>query len=180
MEKVRKEIADADARGELSELATWKETQGLTYFQYVVKEALRMHPVAGFPFPRQANQPTLLAGQVFPIGTDVGVNPWVLNFNKLIVGDDAKAWKPERWADKEAAKNMDRVSLTWGSGARTCLRKGVALLEGEKLAVELIRKYDFELGPELKAKVESGGKPEIVTRAFTRMTNFKVNVTRRA
>ena len=36
MRRLREEIDDADQRGELSELVTWKEAQGLKYYQMVM------------------------------------------------------------------------------------------------------------------------------------------------
>lgn len=178
MTKLRNEIAEADEREELSDVITWKESQKLQYFQYVVKEALRMHPAPGFPFPRRAEKNTLLSGTVFPKGTEVGVSPWLLNYDKFIVGEDAEVWRPERWAEEEQAKRMERTNLVWGMGSRNCMGKGIALVEGQKLIPEPIRIYDFELGDELRERVEKGGRWETSTRAFAKMVNFKVKVKR--
>lgn len=177
--KLRKEIDDADQRGELSELVTWKESQKLQYYQYVVKEALRMHPVPANPLPRRATRDTLLAGQVFPRGTEVGISPWLLNFDTSIVGADAETWRPERWADEEASKRFERHSLVWGMGARNCLGKGIALLEGEKLIPQLIRRYDLVLDDGLRERVEAGGSWATNARVFAKMSDFKVKVRRR-
>ena len=138
-----------------------------------------MHPVAANTLVRRATQPTLLAGEVFPAGTEVGMSPWLLNFDKSIVGRDAEEWRPERWADEEQAKRMERVSLNWGMGSRSCLGKGLAMLEGEKLVPELIRRYDFDLDNTLKKKVEEGGTWETKARTFVKMVGFKVKVSRR-
>lgn len=177
--KLRKEIDDADQRGELSELVTWKECQKLQYYQYVIREALRMQPVLANPLPRRSTKDTLLAGQIFPCGTEVGISPWLLNFDESVVGKDAETWRPERWADEEAASRFEKHSLVWGMGSRSCLGKGIAMLEAEKLIPELVRRYEFELGDELRRRVDAGGRWETMARVFIKTPDFKVKVRRR-
>jgi cytochrome P450 len=44
---------------------------------------------------------------------EVGVNPWVVHFNKELFGDDAEDFRPERWLeDPGRAAEMGRYLLT--------------------------------------------------------------------
>ena len=128
---------------------------------------------------RRATKPTLLVGDVFPAGTEVGMPPWLLNFDKNIIGEDAEEWRLERWADDEQAKRMERVSLNWGMGSRNCLGKGIALLEGEKFVPELIRRYNCELEDGLRKKAEERDRWDTKARTFVKMVGLKVKVKRR-
>ena len=59
-----------------------------------------------------------ISGIHLPEGTVVGINAWVLHQNKEIFGNDANAFRPERWIEtdpkqlKEMRKNLFTVSTT--------------------------------------------------------------------
>lgn len=40
-------------------------------------------------------------GQFFPDGTVIGMNPWIINRNQSIFGENADVWRPERWLDDD-------------------------------------------------------------------------------
>jgi cytochrome P450 len=52
MTKLRLELAEAKEKGELSDLVRYQEAVKLPYLQAVIKEGMRLHPVASFPIPR--------------------------------------------------------------------------------------------------------------------------------
>jgi cytochrome P450 len=80
----------------------------------VIKEALRIHTAPGFPLGRVVpKQGATIAGEYFASGMEVGVNPWVVHFNKELFGDDAEDFRPERWLeDPGRAAEMGRYLLT--------------------------------------------------------------------
>jgi cytochrome P450 len=54
-----------------------------------------------------------VAGHFFPEATVIGINPWVINRHKPTFGEDADAWRPERWlCDRESRRKMDQTNLT--------------------------------------------------------------------
>lgn len=76
--KLREEIDDFTARGQLSAHPTFKETQRMPYLDAVVKEALRLHSAVGLPLWRVVPDGGVeIAGQYLPAGTNVGINAWV-------------------------------------------------------------------------------------------------------
>ncbi|GAD97031.1 putative P450 monooxygenase [Paecilomyces variotii No. 5] len=148
MKKVVEEIDEADSKGELSPFVTFAEGNRLKYFQACMKEALRMHPAVGLLLERVVPEGGANFGNVYlPAGTVVGMNPWVLGYDKKVYGEDVDVYRPERWleADRETYKLMDRNYFAFGSGARTCLGKNVSLMEMSKLVPQLVRDYTFEL-----------------------------------
>ena len=59
---------------------------------------MRLHPVTGFILERHVPPGgTTLCSTYLPAGTVVGVNAWAIHRDKSIYGDDANAFRPERW-----------------------------------------------------------------------------------
>lgn len=67
--KLRQEIDQGQATGQVSDPVTFKETQSMPYLQAVIKEALRMHPAVGTILARTVPEGGAhLAGRYFPAG----------------------------------------------------------------------------------------------------------------
>jgi cytochrome P450 len=76
MKKLRLELAKAKEKGELSDLAKYQEAAKLPYLQAVIKEGMRLHPVASFPMPRVVPKGgATLVGRHFREGDVVGIIP---------------------------------------------------------------------------------------------------------
>ncbi|KAK3616236.1 hypothetical protein LTR22_027138 [Elasticomyces elasticus] len=146
--KLRREIADGSASGKLSSPVTFKQAQELPYLQAVIQETLRVHPSVGLPFERVVTAGGMhLCGNLFPEGSIVGVNAWVVHYDTEVYGPDAAEFKPERWfdSDQEKPARMRRNWLPFGLSSRTCIGKNISMLEMTKLVPELVRHFDFEL-----------------------------------
>lgn len=44
-----------------------------------------------------------------PAGTAVGMNAWVLHYDKAVFGDDAYSFRPERWEDDGSEETSQRL-----------------------------------------------------------------------
>lgn len=97
---------------------------------------------------------TLPDGSFVPPGCGVGINPYVVNRNKQIWGDDADTYRPERWLqhdeeDEEAYRERMRLwnatDLTFGGGSRICIGRNFATLEIYKIVPTLIKNYEIEI-----------------------------------
>lgn len=108
------EIDRADAAGHLSHPVTFAEAMNLPYLQAAIKEALRMHPGVGLLLERVVPPEGAEFESVYlPGGTVVGMNPWVVARDRGVYGEDADAFRPERWldADENRLKAMERANL---------------------------------------------------------------------
>lgn len=79
-----------------------------------MKESMRMHPAVGLLLERIVPKGgASVAGTWLPEGTIVGVNPWVVAYDKSVYGSDANVYRPERWleADTQRLKLMERNFL---------------------------------------------------------------------
>ncbi|EMC97728.1 hypothetical protein BAUCODRAFT_33451 [Baudoinia panamericana UAMH 10762] len=149
MTELQVELKDARHAGKLSApLGTWTECQALPYLGAVIKEAIRLNPALALPLERVVPAAGLQIGDVHLLpGTIVGINPWVLQRDKRIFGDDAADWQPRRWLhpNTEKVKYMDQHILSFGAGKRTCLGRHIAMLELTKLVPALVMRYDMRL-----------------------------------
>ncbi|KAI5360222.1 putative cytochrome P450 [Septoria linicola] len=84
-------------------------------------------------------------GLCFPPGIRVGCNPVSLQRNPDIFGEDANEYRPERWFNSEATRDMERFNLTWGGGARTCPGRNLAQLILYKVVPVLFKEFDVQI-----------------------------------
>ncbi|PVH85443.1 cytochrome P450 [Cadophora sp. DSE1049] len=147
MQTLRKEIDDMEKAGTISNPVTFAQTQQMPYLHAVIKEALRVHPATGLPLGRVVPKGgKVIAGQMFPEGSVVGINSWVAHANTNVFGPDAAVFRPERWLEsKEKSTMLDKYFFSFGMGSRTCIGKNISLLEMAKLIPQLVRNFDIEL-----------------------------------
>ncbi|KAF4508881.1 hypothetical protein G6O67_005210 [Ophiocordyceps sinensis] len=123
------------------------EARGMPYLQAVIKEGLRMFPpVAGLMAKEVPAGGDSYKGMFFPQGTRIGYCAWGVARWPDIWGDDAHEFRPERWieASPEKLREMDgTVELVFGYGRWQCLGRNVALMELNKVLVELVRRFDL-------------------------------------
>ncbi|EGC43398.1 cytochrome P450 oxidoreductase [Histoplasma capsulatum var. duboisii H88] len=158
--KLQREVDSAVEEGRLSKPATYKETTTLTYLGAVINEAMRIHPPTGFILERVVPEGGLtLGGTYLPKGTVVGVNSWVINYNKQVFGMDVGVFRPERWleGDPEELADRNRNMFAFGAGPRVCIGKHISLLEMRKLVTEFVRHFNFELeDPKAELNIQAG------------------------
>ncbi|KFY65399.1 hypothetical protein V496_02591 [Pseudogymnoascus sp. VKM F-4515 (FW-2607)] len=113
-QKLRVEIDEKAAAGELDDPITFKQAQSMPYLQAVLKEALRVHPATGLPLGRVVPiGGAIIAGRVFPAGSIVGVNSWVAHANQAVWGPDSAVFRPERWlVSKDKYNVLDKYFFT--------------------------------------------------------------------
>ncbi|KAK0664421.1 Cytochrome P450 monooxygenase gsfF [Lasiodiplodia hormozganensis] len=161
LQKLRAELEQAAAAGEISDPITYAQAQRCAYLQAVLKESLRAHPAVAQPMMRRVPAGPgveIVPGTWLPAGTEVGVNPWVAHRNEEVFGADAAAFRPERWleADEKAKARMESYFLAFGHGSRTCIGKHISLLEISKVIPQLVRHFDFEfVNPEQEWHTET-------------------------
>lgn len=159
-QKLVQEIDEAVHRGIISDkpdgVIKDSEARKLLYLQAVIKEGLRWLPPTGGLLAKQVpKEGDTIAGHFVPGGTIVGISQYALHHSRDLFGPDPLAFRPERWlhtsqggdeADWDKIKKMERNNdLIFGHGKYQCLGKSIAFLELNKVFVELIRRFQFEL-----------------------------------
>ncbi|KAF7290074.1 PseudoU-synth-2 domain-containing protein [Mycena chlorophos] len=164
--EIRRAEAGIAARPGSEYAFTTGDIDAMPYFNAVVKEVLRMHPVSFVNFRQSAEDDvlplsrplTLASGEVvtelpIPKGMKVILSIAAYNRNKDVFGEDAHVFNPERWLDGSMRKPEAPVGtyanlLTFAGGLRTCIGWRFALLELQAFLIELVGTFEFGLTPE--------------------------------
>ncbi|XP_052182809.1 trimethyltridecatetraene synthase-like [Diospyros lotus] len=97
-----------------------KDIPKLPYIEAIVKETMRMHPVAPMLVPRFSREDCQVAGYDIPKGTRVLVNVWTIGRDPSL-WDEPEEFRPERFIGKAIdVKGQDYELLPFGSGRRMC------------------------------------------------------------
>ncbi|SPO01775.1 related to pisatin demethylase (cytochrome P450) [Cephalotrichum gorgonifer] len=160
--KLQEEIDYAIRDGRVSSPVTDPEARQLPYLQAVIKEALRLKaPAAGPLFKVVPPGGDIIDGKFIPGGTQIGTSPFSIYHSKTTFGDDAALFVPERWLEANAARFAEMagvVDLVFSTGKYKCLGMPVALMELNKIFVELLRRFDFSMArPEKPFQIANAG-----------------------
>ena len=140
-EMIRAELKDMEGSGAESRV-----------LNAVVKESMRYNAPFPTAFPRDVTPgaENSIPGikKPLPIGTLVGVNPWVISHDSAVWGHDARQWNPQRWLDvppsDAAEKALDEKLLVFGKGSRGCIGKEIAFLIVTQAVTGLLRTWKIE------------------------------------
>jgi cytochrome P450 len=138
---LQREIDSAIASNSISSPISDAEAKTLPYLQATIREALRIMPPASGAFFKQVPKGgDTIAGYFVPEGTQIGSSPLGIHRSRRIFGQDADLFRPERWIEAEGEQyaEMERtVDLVFHYGRFQCLGKGIALMEFNKVVVEV-------------------------------------------
>jgi len=109
--------------------------------QAVIHEGLRIHPpFSGLLSKEVPAGGDILDGRYVPAGTCIGHSVFSMMRNKAVFGEDVDVFRPERWLDASPqgrARMHHTAGLGFGSGRWTCAGKTVALIQLNKIFVEV-------------------------------------------
>ncbi|KAL3091247.1 hypothetical protein niasHS_004398 [Heterodera schachtii] len=126
----------------ISENPTYEELNRLKYTEAVIKETLRLMPIAAAGETRLCSQTTKLGEFLVEKGTGVAVDVYSFHRNKELWGEDADEFRPERWLDNDFPPASAHF-YAFGGGPRICIGMRFALLEEKMALVRLLRRYSL-------------------------------------
>lgn len=128
-----------------------KEIQTLPYIEAIVKETMRLHPVAPMLVPRQTREDVTFNGYDIPAGTRVFVNVWTIGHDPA-VWDNPDEFRPERFLEKSIdVKGHDFELLPFGSGRRMCPGYNLGLKVIQVSLANLLHGFNWRLPDGMKA-----------------------------
>ncbi|KAE9376647.1 cytochrome P450 [Stipitochalara longipes BDJ] len=135
------------SRASISSPITDAEARNLPYLQAIIKEGLRIWPpIVGLQAKLVPPGGDVINGHFVPARTKIGTAIFGIMRNKKVFGEDADVFRPERWLDAPPEKIKQReqtVDLVFGAGRFKCLGNSVALIELNKIFIELFKRFDF-------------------------------------
>jgi len=141
--KVLQEIADVSGTGSL----TYDQLRDLKYLEAVLNEALRLYPSVPIDAKIVASSDTLPDGTFISKGTLICYAAYAMGRSEEIWGKDARAFRPERWLEMEAAVSPYDFPV-FHAGPRECLGKRLAMVEMKTVMATVLRHIRLELAME--------------------------------
>ncbi|TPX51501.1 hypothetical protein SeMB42_g01091 [Synchytrium endobioticum] len=123
-------------------LPTYENLFQFKYLDWVIKEIMRLDPVAIGVQSRSPLADTTLCGYPVTPKHNVTVNTIALHLSPDYWADP-ELFIPERWADGFVP--IPGSYLPFGDGAANCLGQRLANIEARVVAIMLLQKYNFEL-----------------------------------
>ncbi|CAI2327053.1 unnamed protein product [Caenorhabditis sp. 36 PRJEB53466] len=126
---------------------TFDQLAKLKYMEMVLKEVLRMYPLASISNSRKCIRDTNVCGMEIEAGTHVQVDTWSIHYDPKIWGDDVAEFKPERWETTSDEHLEHKGSyIPFGLGPRQCIGMRLALMEQKVLLAHILKRYTLEPG----------------------------------
>lgn len=142
MKKVQQELEEVVG---LNRMVEESDLDSLNYLDMVVKEALRLHPVAPLLIPHASTEDCTVDGFYIPKNSRVIINVWT-------IGRDPNAWSdpekfiPERFVGSNIdLRGHDFQLLPFGSGRRGCPGMQLGLTVVRLLVAQLVHCCNWEL-----------------------------------
>ncbi|KAJ9475725.1 Cytochrome P450-DIT2 [Pseudozyma hubeiensis] len=137
LRKECKELMDQDDRPPYSAI------KGLAYLDAVINESMRVTP----PVPRTvriSSKASYIDGIYVPKNTLLPISNRAINMDPNVWGDDADAFKPERWFDLPDKYDRTFSMITFIAGAHACIGRTMSYLEMKAVICILVSNFKFE------------------------------------
>ncbi|XP_051115157.1 cytochrome P450 71AU50-like [Andrographis paniculata] len=142
MAKLQRELEDVVG---LDRMVEESDLENLEYLELVVKESLRLHPVAPLLIPHYAMEDCTVRGYEIPKGSRVIVNAYA-------IGRDPNAWAdpdeffPERFVGSDVdVRGQHFQLLPFGAGRRGCPGMQLGLTQVRLIVSQLVHCFDWRL-----------------------------------
>ena len=149
VEKIREEVESVVGEGPILP----EHMERFVYLDSVIKEAMRLRPIAVHLAARRLSEPAEIGGYELPARTIVANAVWLLHRRPELY-NDAEAFRPQRFL---GLKPNPFVWTPFGGGVRRCIGMAFALYEMKIVLATVLRRRRLKL---------AGAKPEPVRRGF--------------
>lgn len=118
----------------------------LEYLYMVIKEGLRLHPVAPLLGPHEAMEDIVIDGYYIPKQSRIIVNSWALGRNPDVWSNNVEEFFPERFEGTNIdLRGQNFQLLPFSSGRRGCPGMPLGLLNVQVVVAALVHCFEWEL-----------------------------------
>jgi cytochrome P450 len=125
------------------EYMTQQHLSKLVYLDYVIKESMRLNPVAAIGPMRKVSKDIKYKDMIIPKGSEINLTQYAL----FRIGiQDPESFNPDRWNPDSPDLEQLKVSfLPFALGRRNCIGQNLATFEMKLILATLYRSFRFEL-----------------------------------
>lgn len=145
---------------------TAEDVQLLPYCNAVIKEALRLYPVAWIT-RRTALEEVEIGDYKVAQGTHIWLSPWIVHHDTRWY-NDPDSFIPERWLKDKSDLPAREAYIPFGGGPHICIGNGLAMMEAVLLLAALLQRYHVEVPSAHPVEMELAGtlRPKYGMQAF--------------
>nr|GMC66375.1 cytochrome P450 CYP736A12-like [Ipomoea batatas] len=141
MKKVQEEL---ESKVDLDRMVEESDLEGLKYLEMVMKESLRLHPVAPLLIPHEAREDCMVDGFYIPRKSRILVNVWAIGHDSNVWADPEK-FIPERFEGSNIDyRGRDFELIPFGSGRRSCPGLHLGITLARLVVAQLVHCFDWE------------------------------------
>nr|ANY58147.1 putative CYP719 [synthetic construct] len=150
-QKIQQKVYDEVSEFGRKEMVTIEEVSKLKYVNAVVKEIIRMKPIAPLAVPHQADRDSKLMGIQVKKGTPVLVNLYAMHYDPSIWIEPSR-FMPERFlvghpqnvhCGEDHMAVMERSLIPFGAGRRICAGMDLAKLQVALTIANLVNSFQW-------------------------------------
>ncbi|KAK7314526.1 hypothetical protein VNO77_33052 [Canavalia gladiata] len=122
------------------------DLENLPYLDIVVKETLRLYPVAPLLVPRESREDVTIDGYYIRKKSRIIINAWAIGRDPKVWSDNAEVFYPERFAISNVdLRGYDFRLIPFGSGRRGCPGIHLGLTTVKIVVAQLVHCFNWEL-----------------------------------
>jgi cytochrome P450 len=123
-----------------------KDLVNLPYLDMVIKESLRLHPVAPLLIPHESTEELTIDGFYIPNKSRIIVNYWAIALDPNVWSENVDEFLPERFVGSNFnLKGRDFQLIPFGSGRRGCPGMQLGLITVKFVVAQLVHCFDWKL-----------------------------------
>ncbi|KAE8306388.1 cytochrome P450 [Aspergillus transmontanensis] len=131
----------------------------ITYLQWVIWEALRIHSTFGQGLPREVppeRGPVEICGHTFYPGDVLSVPGYTMHHSVDIWGTDVEDFVPERWDPRRLTQRQKDSFIPFSEGPRACIGRNLAEMELFVSCATLFRLFEIRVERQGPFQVREG------------------------
>ncbi|MBA0650183.1 hypothetical protein Goklo_017636 [Gossypium klotzschianum] len=139
-------VASLDTSAATLEWALSELIRHPSYLDMVVRETLRLHPIAPLLVPRESMEDIVIDGCYIPKKSRVLVNVWAIGRDPNVWSSNVEEFFPERFINSNIELHgHDFELIPFGSGRRVCPGKKLGLITVKLILAQLVHCFYWEL-----------------------------------